>query len=27
MGLINLASSKSIWRGIDYYKDEKVKIY
>jgi len=24
MGLIDIASSKSVWRGIDYYKQDKV---
>ena len=24
MGLINIASSKSVWRGMEYYKQNKV---
>jgi hypothetical protein len=24
MGIIDIASSKSVWRGIDYYKQKKV---
>lgn len=27
MGLINLASNRSFWRGYNYYKDKKVKSY
>ena len=27
MGLINIASSNSIWRGLEYYKDKKVTEY
>ena len=27
MGIINVASGNSIWRGLDYYKENKVKSY
>ena len=27
MGIIDLASSKSVWRGLDYYKQNKVKSF
>lgn len=27
MGLINIASVNSVWRGLDYYKDKKIENY
>ena len=27
MGIINVASGNSVWRGLDYYKENKVKSY
>ena len=27
MGLIDIASSKSVWRGMEYYKQNKVLAY
>ena len=26
MGVIDIASSKSVWRGMEYYKQNKVRI-